>query len=150
MLTSSGPRAFWRLSNPACRNPRRTSRKSAAEGTWLLKICLRRANASREWWRRATPTNTLLADARSSMPASDQLPPHFSYSSSTESFLGDDTAQLRKTVRWLLRPIEPPRPTVRDRLRVDRDPHTQRRYGPDKECDGSVQSWIRLLRWRFA
>src|SRR5262249_13711355 len=129
---------------------RRTSCKSAAEWRWLRKTCLRRANASREWWRRATPTNAPLAAAQLSMPASVQLPPRLSYPSSTESFPGDDTAQLRKTVRWLLQPMEPPRPTDRDRLRADRDPHKQRRYGTDKECDGSVQSWSRLPRKRFA
>src|SRR5258706_10615649 len=97
---------LWHLSDLACRNPRRTRRKLAAEENWPQRICLRRANALRGRWRRATPTNGPAVAAQSSMPAAVQLPPHLSCPSSGESFPADDTVQLRKTFRLLLRPFE--------------------------------------------
>src|SRR5712671_4262965 len=84
------------------------------------------------------------------MPAAVQLPPHLSCPSLEESFPADDTVQLRKTFRLLLRPFEQLRPANQGPLQAGRGSHRQKRYGTDKECDGSVQTCLRPPPEHFA
>src|SRR4029077_20028882 len=126
----------------ACRNPRRTSCKLAAEENWPQRTYLRRANALRGRWRRAAPTNGLVVAVRSSTLAAVQPPPHLSRPSSGESFPADDTVRLRKIFRLLFLLFEQPLRPKLSRLQAGRGSRRQKQFGTDRVGDVPVKSCV--------
>ena len=137
------PGVLWHLSNLACRNPPRTSCKPVAGGNRHLRVSPRRANAWRDWWRRAVPTNGPAVAAQSSTPGAVQSPPHLVYPALRASCPADDIVRLQKTSRLLFLLFELPRLTNRGQPRAGRGSRGQRRHGQDTACGGSEQSCSR-------